>query len=71
MQYTHRKTKEWKDGKKHANFTTEFTMKEQNSSAKSQTRINKMHDPYHKYMILNLFIHRTAIWKRIEKGNIG
>ena len=28
---------------------------------KSQTNNNKMHDPYHKYIILNLFIHRTAI----------
>lgn len=52
-----KRVKRWK--KNHANFTTK--MKEQNSSAKSQTHISKMHDPYHKYIILNLFIHRTAI----------
>jgi len=44
---------------KHANFTTK--MKESNRSNKSQTNINKIHDPYSKYVILNLFIHRTAI----------
>lgn len=44
---------------KHANFTTE--MKEPNRSNKSQTNINKIHDPYSKYVMLNLFIHRTAI----------